>query len=203
LTPATRVDIPKETALELRLLSDEDLPHAIAAMRAHGWTLRPLAEALGRSHESIRRLEERGEVAKSKLKAPDRPVRSVPPKVVKEIVLVPEAVSTRMQELAPIASNRKGSTPPDSPIALASDEYTALLVEQYKRGVSRRGLQEATGQGWEALRRRLTMAGAMSIPPSRSVKYPRATAAEKREREAAEAAEAAATKKKSSRKKAS
>ena len=191
LTPATRVPVPEETALELRLLSADELPHAIAAMRAHGWTLRPLAEALDRSHESIRRLEERGDPEKSKVQAPNKPVRSVPAKQVKPVVEVPEAVAKRMQELAPQASLRKGTTPPDSPIALASEEYSALLVNEYQRGVSRRGLEAATGQGWEAIRRRLSAAGAMSMPPSRHRKYPRMTAAERREREAEEAAASA------------
>lgn len=197
MTPAIAPDLPVETAEALRATSNENLPHAIAAMRKKGWSLRTLGDALGLSHETVRTLQSEGDAERSPFVAPDKPeverIQRAPREVKPEI---PVEVAARMRELVPVASLRKGTTPAGSPIIEASDEYTNLLVEQHARGVSRASMEEATGQNWNALRRRLVQGGAMTRPPSFDKKYARAsTAAVPAEAKAAAKAPAKGSKK--------
>lgn len=202
LTPAIVQDLPTDTVNKMRRLDPADRPDVIAALRAKGWTLRPIADAFDISHESVRRMETLGDKAKAKVAAPDKPVRQAEPRdtTPKEIITVPDDVAKRMRKLVPDAQKNKGTTPPNSPIRAASDEYTALLIEQYQRKVPRRGLEEATGQKWDALRRRLVQGGAMERPASYDKKYRRKTAAERKAEEAAKEAESDALSGKGKRK---
>ncbi|BDZ52562.1 hypothetical protein GCM10025867_48030 (plasmid) [Frondihabitans sucicola] len=190
MTPAIVQDLPTDTVNKMRRLDPADRPDVVAALRAKGWTLRPIAEAFNISHESVRRMETSGDKSKAKVAAPDKPVRQAEPRdtTPKEIFVVPEEIAARMRELIPLATQNKGTTPVGDPRQVASEEYTKLLIEQYQRKVPRRGLEEATGQKWDALRRRLVQGGAMERPASYDKKYRRKTAAERRAEEEAQAA---------------
>lgn len=82
-----------------------------------------------------------------------------------EPVSIPDAEARRMRELSGLAHMNRGIASDDEDGALgAATEYTAMIAKWYLHGASRHELEQATGQGWEAIRKRLSRWGYMSPP---------------------------------------
>lgn len=81
-------------------------------------------------------------------------------------VKIPAPVSKKMKTLQEDARDNRGNEDAhgDNPALNAAREYTALLGEWYLRGAARAELERASGQGWEALRMRLSRWGYMTKP---------------------------------------
>lgn len=81
-------------------------------------------------------------------------------------VVIPEDVAKEMHALQEEARDNRGNEPLDAtnPALDSARKYTSLLGEWYLRGASRAELERATGQGWEALRMRLSRWGYMTKP---------------------------------------
>lgn len=91
--------------------------------------------------------------------------KAVPPMV------IPAAEAKASRELQTIAAlNRGVDTETEEGSALeAAKEYSTLLGSWYLRGASRDALEEATGQHWNALRKRLSRWGYLTNPPPGTV----------------------------------
>lgn len=80
-------------------------------------------------------------------------------------ISIPDDDAKRMQELAGLAHMNRGVASEDDDGALgAATEYTTMIAKWYLHGASRQELEQATGQGWEAIRKRLSRWGYMSPP---------------------------------------
>lgn len=79
-------------------------------------------------------------------------------------VKIPDADINRLRELAGPAHLNRGVGENDAGTQGAAIEYTSLIANWYLRGASRQELERATGQGWEAVRKRLSRWGFMSPP---------------------------------------
>lgn len=191
--------LPVDVANELRDIQINRsalLPHAVAALREKKWSLRRIGLVLGLSHESVRRLGIEGDASKSPLEAPPAPQ---PPKkepgerVLRRQRSIPAATAKRLRKLQADASAMNGTAAPNSKQAKASAEYTALLGELWEADekLPQKAFEEATGQKWGAIRRRLIRGGFIQEPPSMKKAYPRKTAEEKRREQAEKEAEQA------------
>lgn len=82
-----------------------------------------------------------------------------------EPISIPDEEAQRMRELAEQAhvSRPAPSADDDGPLSAAA-EYTTMIAKWYLHGASRQELEQATGQGWEAIRKRLSRRGYMSPP---------------------------------------
>ncbi|MGK3708594.1 hypothetical protein [Arthrobacter sp. IK3] len=80
-------------------------------------------------------------------------------------VKIPASEAGALRELAAQAHMNRGVAGDEDGGALESARnYTTRIAGWYLRGASRQALEEATGQGWEALRKRLSRWGYMSPP---------------------------------------
>lgn len=86
-------------------------------------------------------------------------------------MVIPEAEAKASRELQIVAAlNRGVDTESEEGSALeAAKEYSTLLGSWYLRGASRDALEEATGQHWNALRKRLSRWGYLTNPPPGTV----------------------------------
>lgn len=78
---------------------------------------------------------------------------------------IPDDEAATLKDLAAQAHRNRGIAGDEDGSALESAvEYTSRLAHWYLLGASRQSLEDATGQGWEALRKRLSRWGYMSPP---------------------------------------
>jgi len=86
-------------------------------------------------------------------------------------MVIPEAEAKASRELQRVAAlNRGVDTEYEEGSALEfAKEYSTMLGSWYLRGASRDALEEATGQHWNALRKRLSRWGYLTNPPPGTV----------------------------------
>ncbi|MCU6480162.1 helix-turn-helix transcriptional regulator [Arthrobacter sp. A2-55] len=140
---------------------------ALAAALAAGWDAHSIGLGIGVHPRSVPRFASRQpSEARQMPKYPPAPPApaglawnarhpTVPPP------MVPAADAHRLSELAKKAHHNRGVEDDGGGALSHAIEYTTLLAEWYLRGASRAELQRVTGQGWEALRKRLTRWGYM------------------------------------------
>lgn len=68
---------------------------------------------------------------------------------------VPADLRPRLQELASLANRYRAKTSPDSPLAIANQEFTHLARSLYNRGVPAADIAEASGITYRAIARRI------------------------------------------------
>ena len=69
---------------------------------------------------------------------------------------VPADLKPRLKELASLANRYRAKTAPDSPLAIANQEFTHLARMLYNRGIPAADIAEAAGVTYRAVARRLS-----------------------------------------------
>ena len=145
---------------------------ALRAASDAGWDPHELALPLGMNPRAVARFTtyhgKDGDALAPKYPAPPRRSTATawnaryadtPP------VSIPNDEAAALKDLAAQAHLNRGVAGEEDGGALESAvEYTSRVAHWYLLGASRQDLEEATGQGWEALRKRLSRWGYMSPP---------------------------------------
>lgn len=145
---------------------------ALGAASDAGWDPYEIAQPLGLNPRAVARFttyhgRDKGAVGTDYPRAPERtgPAAWNARYPRAAAITIPGDEADRLKELAGQAHLNRGTAGDEDGGALESAvEYTARIAFWYLRGASRQDLEKATGQGWEALRKRLSRWGYMSPP---------------------------------------
>lgn len=162
------LELPLETADELVVAYGTGNRHLlqtyIVSLREAGWTFESMAKPLGVSRERIRQLYNEvypsafpsalAEARANGFVVPERPMKPVKPKYTPRQV-APEALA-RLLELQPYAERVRANS---VRFRAEAEEFSALLNEQRKAGVTVYQLAKALGVTNAAVRSRLVRYG--------------------------------------------
>lgn len=139
---------------------NETLNVYIATLRAAGWTLGAIGEALTITREAVRQRQVKAPRIDSRAPVPPVPVKVKPLK--KEACpRVPARTLAALLELKGQAEQVRGWTPLDSPLRAASERYTEMLAEQVLAGFRIGTMARQLGVTHLAIRARLARHGYM------------------------------------------
>lgn len=149
------------------------LANLVTAGRAAGWPVRALAEPLGITPERLRQIAKEFATSGRNVKprfptyAPPVEEKVVPVKKVIVRTNLTTAQAKTLATLAKDAPHNTGSRPLNSPVRKASEEFSRLIIEHHKSGVTWREMAEATGYTVTGLRMRAARHGyGKGAPPS-------------------------------------
>lgn len=177
--PTLENQVPEADAARLRRLhaaanenprdvvARHDLDLLCAQLVRRGYTLKAIGALLGVTGEAIRRRAIRvpdaelvgieAEVSKKKPLPPAQPVQPRPSLTDSEVV--------RLQELQPLARQKRGRTTAGSDVAVAADEYNQILLVAHERGATAYTMAKQLGYTTAAVKFRLDrLLG--TLPPS-------------------------------------
>ncbi|OIV39137.1 hypothetical protein BIV57_02055 [Mangrovactinospora gilvigrisea] len=140
------------------------LAHYIQALADAGWAKSAMAEPLGVTRQEVHRLSRQAEALPRPATLPAVPALPAKPTTSartarRESPKITASEAKRLRELAPLATKVRGVTAEHDPARTASVEYSVLLAELWKRGVSRQELARITGQAPATIRARLARHG--------------------------------------------
>lgn len=154
---------------EVAFISALPRPEAESRLRAlweAGWSLGILGDSLvpARPKTTIHFWVKRAEVVEQIRSIPNPPPKSlttsVPTKSAPRLRSispgVPPDIRPRLQELSLLAKRYRAKTAPDSPLALANEELTAIARTLRSMGVPTAAIAEAAGVSYRAMARRLS-----------------------------------------------
>ena len=158
------LELPQECADNIVFLDGTNrdlLRDYIVALRLRGWTLESIAVPLGKTRERVRQLEMEG-VGRDSLNIVmnaglDLPYPPLKPVVERAPRIDPDGDAlARMKELQPLVQLVRSSSPR---YRVEAEEYTRLIDQENKRGVSLYRLAKELGVTHGALRFRLIRYG--------------------------------------------
>ena len=154
---------------EVSFINSLERPEAESRLRAlweSGWSLSLLGESMNppRPKTTIHFWVKRAASMEQKRPIPSPPPRSlttsVPTKNAPRLRSVspgvPPDMKPRLQELATLARRYRARTMPDSPLAQANRDLTAMAIALRSMGVPTAAIAEAAGVSYRAMARRLS-----------------------------------------------
>ena len=157
-----------------RLPSDEidfirSQPHhtqqaRLSVLHHAGWTLSALARSLDvpktTIHFWIRSATPDPAMQRHPIPAPPLPITSVlptryAPRIRSISPKVPPDLRPKLRQLSEMSRRCRAKTPPNSPIALANRELTALAINLRAKGVPTADIADAAGVSYRAMARRI------------------------------------------------
>jgi len=154
---------------EVNFIKSLERPEAESRLRAlweAGWSLSILGESMDppRPKTTIHFWVKRAEPREQRRDIPSPPPRtlttSVPtrnaPRLRSVSPSVPPDMKPRLRELATLAKRYRARTLPDSPLAQANRDLTAMAIALRSMGVPTAAIAEAAGVSYRAMARRLS-----------------------------------------------
>jgi hypothetical protein len=154
---------------EVTFISSLPRPEAESRLRVlweAGWSLQALGNSLQpqRPKTTIHFWVKRAQIVEQFRDIPSPPPKSlttsVPTKSAPRLRSispgVPPDMKPRLKELSALAQRYRAKTAPDSPLALANDELTAVAKTLRSMGVPTAAIAEAAGVSYRAMARRLS-----------------------------------------------
>ena len=158
--------LPTDEVNFLGSLARPEAESRLKALWEAGWSLQILGSSLQppRPKTTIHFWVKRAEVTEQFRVIPTPPPKSlttsVPTKSAPRLRSispgVPPDMKPRLRELSALAQRYRAKTSPDSPLALANDELTAIAKTLRSMGVPTAAIAAATGVSYRAMARRLS-----------------------------------------------
>jgi hypothetical protein len=160
------IQLPQDEVTFIAALPRPEAEARLRALWEAGWSLQILGSSLNppRPKTTIHFWVKRAESVEQQRVIPAPPPKSlttsVPTKSAPRLRSispgVPSDMRPRLRELSAQAKRYRAKTAPDSPLALANDELTAIARTLRSMGVPTAAIAEAAGVSYRAMARRLS-----------------------------------------------
>lgn len=159
-------NLPADEVAYLASLPREEMESRLRALWENGWSLASLGDSVQpqRPKTTIHFWVKRAATTPQSRILPTPPPKSlttsVPVKSAPRLRSispgVPSDIRDRIRELSILARRYRAKTPPNSPIALANDELTAIARTLSSMGVPTQAIADVAGVSYRAMARRIT-----------------------------------------------
>lgn len=158
--------LPEDEVTFIAQLPREEAESRIRALWESGWSLQTLGDSLvpprpkTTIHFWVKRATPREQQRNLPVPPPKSLTTSVPIKTAPRLRSispgVPPEMVPKLQQLSALAQRYRAKTPPDSPLAQANDELTAIARTLRSMGVPTAAIAKAAGVSYRAMARRLS-----------------------------------------------
>ncbi len=161
-----KIKLPPDEVRFLSSIPAELLHGRLRALWEGGWSLGIIADSLEpkKPKSTVHFWVKNAPSQEQRRPVPPTPAKSLtstvplmsPGKMRSISPSVPPAIRPQLKELAVLASRYRAKTPPDSPLALANQEFTHLARILYNKGVPAADIAKAAGVTYRAIARRIS-----------------------------------------------